>query len=92
MVIPRSRSKSLLSKIKSPLFSFVRNNSHANYPVAIIQNGTTKNEKVIVGALENILAQKRQHQIDNPATIIFGSGVTDTVTRYKNLKSKIWVS
>jgi len=63
-----------------------------NYPVAIIQNGTTKNEKVIVGALENILAQKRQHQIDNPATIIFGSGVTDTVTRYKNLKSKIWVS
>ena len=64
----------------------------ANYPVAIIQNGTTKNEKVIVGTLGNILAQKKEHQIDNPATIIFGSGVTDTVTRYKNLKSKIWVS
>ena len=58
----------------------------ANYPVAIIQNGTTKNEKVIVGTLENILTQKKEHQIDNPATIIFGSGITDTVTQYKNLK------
>ena len=64
----------------------------SSYPVAIIQSGTTKNEKLIVGTLENIIEQKREHQIDNPATIIFGSGVTDTVTRYKNLKSKIWVS
>lgn len=58
----------------------------SSYPVAIIQSGTTKNEKLIVGTLENIIEQKREHQIDNPATIIFGSGVTDTVTRYKNLK------
>jgi len=63
-----------------------------NYPVAIIQNGTTKNEKVIVGTLENILHQQREHKIDNPANIIFGAGVTDTVTQYKNLKSKIWVN
>ena len=63
-----------------------------NYPVAIIQNGTTKNEKVIVGTLENILHQQREHKIDNPANIIFGAGVADTVTQYKNLKSKIWVS
>ena len=64
----------------------------SNYPVAIIQNGTTKNEKVIVGTLENILHQQREHKIDNPANIIFGAGVADTVTQYKNLKSKIWVS
>ena len=50
-----------------------------NYPVAIIQNGTTKNEKVIVGTLENILHQQREHKIDNPANIIFGTGVADTV-------------
>ena len=64
----------------------------ANYPVAIIQNGTTKSEKVIVGTLENILDQQKEHQIDNPANIIFGLGVTDVVTQYKNLKSKLWVS
>ena len=64
----------------------------ASYPVAIIQNGTTENEKVIVGTLDNILTQKNTHQIDNPANVVFGAGVIDTVTRYKNLKSKIWVS
>ena len=63
-----------------------------NYPVAIIQNGTTKNERVIVGTLGNILDQQREHQIANPANIIFGLAVTDVVTQYKNVKSKLWVS
>ena len=63
-----------------------------NYPVAIIQNGTTANEKVIVGTLENIVALKEEHQITNPANIIFGNSVIDHVIQYKNLKSKIWQS
>jgi len=60
-----------------------------NYPVAIIQNGTTANEKVIVGTLENIVSLKEEHQITNPANIIFGESVVDHVTQYKNLKSNV---
>ena len=63
-----------------------------NYPVAIIQNGTTANEKVIVGTLETIIALKDEHKITNPANIIFGNSVTSHVTKYKNLKSAVWVS
>ena len=61
-----------------------------DYPVAIIQNGTTANEKVILGTLENILALREEHQITNPANIIFGNSVVDQTTQYKNIKSKIW--
>ncbi len=60
-----------------------------NYPVAIIQNGTTTNEKVIIGTLENIVALKEEHQITNPANIIFGNSVVDHVAQFKNLKSKV---
>lgn len=63
-----------------------------DYPVAIIQNGTTANEKVIVGTLENIITQQKEHQITNPANIIFGESVHDHITQYKNLKSKLWVN
>lgn len=60
-----------------------------NYPVAIIQNGTTANEKVIVGTLDNILSLRKEHQITNPANIIFGKSVDDHVTQYHNLKSSV---
>lgn len=61
-----------------------------DYPVAIIQNGTTPHEKVIVGTLKDILKQCQQHKIANPANIIFGRSVVDQVTQYKNMKSSIW--
>lgn len=62
------------------------------YPVAIIQNGTTSNEKVIVGTIETIVQLKKIHQITNPANIIIGYNVVDHITQYKNLKSKICVN
>jgi len=60
-----------------------------NYPVAIIQNGTTKAEKVVLGTLETIEQEVQTHSISNPANIIFGSAVLDQVTQYKNLKSAL---
>ncbi|MCH1517729.1 MAG: uroporphyrinogen-III C-methyltransferase [Flavobacteriaceae bacterium] len=57
----------------------------ADYPVAIIQNGTTAAERVIVGSLENIIEQVEEQKIGNPANIIFGHAVTDQVTQYKHL-------
>ena len=59
----------------------------ADYPVAIIQNGTTAAEKTIVGSLENIIERVEEHQIGNPANIIFGHAVTDQVVHFKHLKS-----
>lgn len=61
-----------------------------DYPVAIIQNGTTSHEKVVVGSLEDILEQCQQHKITNPANIIFGKCVVDQVAHYKNIQLKIW--
>jgi uroporphyrin-III C-methyltransferase len=60
-----------------------------NYPVAIIQNGTTKAEKVVLGTLATIEKEVREHAISNPANIIFGPAVLDQVTQYKNLKSTL---
>ena len=59
-----------------------------NYPVAIIQNGTTKAEKVVVGTLETIEELVYQNSMANPANIIFGPAVHDQITHYKNLKNE----
>ena len=56
------------------------------YPVAIIQNGTIKAEKVVLGTLGTIEEEVHKHSISNPANIIFGPAVLDQVTQYKNLK------
>jgi uroporphyrin-III C-methyltransferase len=62
-----------------------------DHPIAIIQNGTTASEKVVLGSLENILAQVKQFKISNPANIILGEGVVDQITQYKNLKTPLWI-
>ena len=41
-------------------------------PVAIVQNGTLKNQKVIIGNLNNIVALSKQAKIRPPAIVIIG--------------------
>ena len=60
-----------------------------DYPVAIIQNGTTTAEKVVLGTLGTIEQEVITHSISNPANIIFGPAVLDQITQYKNLKSTL---
>lgn len=43
-----------------------------NKPVAIIQNGTLKNQKVIIGNLDNIVLLAQQAKIIPPAVVIIG--------------------
>ncbi|WP_236975761.1 uroporphyrinogen-III C-methyltransferase [Membranihabitans maritimus] len=43
-----------------------------DYPIALVQNGTTPNEKVVVGKLSNIEESVKKHRISNPAVIIIG--------------------
>lgn len=44
-------------------------------PVAIIQDGTTKNEKIVIGAVSNIYAKAAMAGLTNPAIIIIGEVV-----------------
>lgn len=44
-------------------------------PVAIIQEGTTKNEKIGVGTVASIEAKVKEQQLSNPAIIVIGEVV-----------------
>ena len=44
-------------------------------PVAIIQNGTTENEKCIIGTVKDIFFKAQYHNITNPAIIMVGEVV-----------------
>ncbi|WP_208587641.1 uroporphyrinogen-III C-methyltransferase [Gracilibacillus suaedae] len=46
-----------------------------NTPIAIIQEGTTENQKVIIGNLQTIVDLAEQDMIQNPAMIIVGEVV-----------------
>ncbi len=44
-------------------------------PVAIIQNGTTKNEKYVLGTVNNIVEKSNKEGLSNPAIIVVGEVV-----------------
>lgn len=45
-------------------------------PVAVIQSGSTKNEKVVVGIVDTIVELVEENKIQSPALIIFGEVVS----------------
>lgn len=47
----------------------------ANVPTAIIQNGTTKNEKIGVGTIDSILEVAEAQKLSSPAIIVIGEVV-----------------
>lgn len=47
-------------------------NNNLKLPVAIIQNGTLKNQKTIVGDLENIVDLSRESNVKPPSIVIIG--------------------
>lgn len=46
-------------------------------PVAVIQNGTTKQEKFVVGTMENIVEKVHSEKIGTPGIIVIGEVVAD---------------
>jgi uroporphyrin-III C-methyltransferase len=46
-----------------------------NLPVAIIQNGTTENQKVGIGLAKNLKTIAEEHNLSNPAVIVLGEVV-----------------
>jgi len=59
-----------LNKISSNLIKIGKDK---NYPIAVISKGTTKNQKVVVGTLDNITEKAKD--LETPALIIVGKVV-----------------
>ena len=57
-------------------------------PVAIIQNGTTSNEKVAIGTVATIEAKAREQELSNPAIILIGEVVTHS-NKMKRIKEEL---
>ena len=45
-------------------------------PVAVIQSGSTENEKVAIGTIETIVEQVEEKKIASPALIVIGEVVS----------------
>ena len=65
---------SKLSKIVSIFKKFNKN----ELPTAIIQNGTTKNEKLALGTISTIEEVVAQKQLSSPAIIVIGEVVKES--------------
>jgi len=62
-----------LKEVKTNLIKYGMNKG---MPVAVIQSGTTHNQKVVIGELRNISSKVNQARLKSPALIIIGSVVS----------------
>jgi uroporphyrin-III C-methyltransferase len=63
-----------MSKLETIMDIFIANNK-ANTPVAIIQDGTTRREKMVIGKVKDIFFKSQYAELTNPAIIIVGEVV-----------------
>lgn len=63
-----------MSKLEAIMDIFLANNK-ADTPVAIIQNGTTVKEKMVIGTVKNICFKAQYADLSNPSVIIVGEVV-----------------
>jgi len=63
-----------MSKLEAIMDIFAVNGK-ANTPVAIIQDGTTPNEKMVIGTAKDIFFKSQYAELTNPAIIIVGEVV-----------------
>lgn len=65
----------------------------AKTPVAIIQNGTLKNEKIVRGSIDNIYVRAMHEKMSNPAVIVIGNVVplNETVTNKININEEAYM-
>ncbi len=63
-----------MSKLEAIMDIFTAN-GRSSTPVAIIQDGTTANEKIVIGTVRDIFFKSTYAQLTNPAIIIIGEVV-----------------
>jgi uroporphyrin-III C-methyltransferase len=59
----------------SEIIAIYQGNRSDDLPVAIIQNGTTSDEKKVIGTISSIAELVNEHQISSPAIIVIGEVV-----------------
>lgn len=65
------------------IMSIFKKYKSADFPVAIVQNGTLPNEKWVKGTLNTIATRVKEEGISNPATIFVGHAVEDQTSLWK---------
>ncbi len=63
-----------MSKLEAIMDIFIKYNK-ADTPVAIIQDGTTRKEKIVIGKVKDIAFKSQYAELSNPAIIIVGEVV-----------------
>lgn len=58
-------------------------------PVAVIQNGTTKNEKMVIGNVKDICLKSHLAQLENPSIIVVGEVVKFQMTSFAEMSSLV---
>ncbi|RZL30524.1 MAG: uroporphyrinogen-III C-methyltransferase, partial [Pedobacter sp.] len=64
-----------LKKLPEIIEIFKAEGKH-NLPAAVVQNGSSDNEKLVVGKVNSILEIARKEKIQAPALLIFGEVVS----------------
>lgn len=73
-----------LKKLDKIVASFMEHGKN-DTPIAIIQNGSLENEKIVLGHIEDIVAKAKKEKVGTPAVIVIGEVVaehTDFVHQY----------
>ncbi len=73
-----------MSKLEAIMEIFY-NHGKRNTPVAIIQNGTTPKEKIIIGTVDNIYFKSLNEGLANPSVIVVGEVVRLHPSRLKKI-------
>ncbi len=67
-----------MSKLEK-IVSILQDENKGDKPIAIIQNGTTSQEKIGFGIIDNILGIVKEQALSNPAVIIIGEVVRESL-------------
>ena len=73
-----------MSKLEAIMDIFMANNK-ADTPVAIIQDGTTQHEKMVIGRVKDISFKAQYAKLTNPAIIIVGEVVKLHSTQFNKM-------
>ena len=77
------------AKLKEIIDLYI-DNGKGELPIALIQNGSLPNEKIVLGRVENILEKAQASAIGVPAIIVLGEVVSKHL-EFEQIKEEIQV-